>query len=131
MSLSKDMFATIKQPLIIVLLLMSRKSLSSLRHLCLQYTSLGNTCICVRLPIFRGCGVNSCPLWETKMDNSRFYRPVSIQPVSDSATFQQVRETGEDRESMLSESCPRWSSKSPTTLNVFAHLRTGLGWLIG
>jgi hypothetical protein len=65
------------------------------------------------------------------MDKSRFCRPVSIEPVSDSATFQQARETGYDRESISSESCPRWSSKSPTTLNVFAHLRTGLGWIIG
>ena len=32
---------------------------------------------------------------------------------------------------MLSESCPGWSSNSPTTLFVYARLHTGLGWITG
>src|SRR2546421_6204109 len=67
----------------------------------------------------------------TKVDKSCFCRPVSIEPLSDSSAFRQVKEMGQDRESMSSESCPRWSSKSPTTLNMYAHLHTGLGWISG
>ena len=76
-------------------------------------------------------GVNSCLNLSTELDKSCFCRPKFVQPVSVSAIFQQVMKLGHVLKMRSMETSPFRTSRSPTTLNMYAHLHTGLSWIIG
>jgi len=76
-------------------------------------------------------GVNSCPTSETMQDSRRSRRPDSVRRARVPAEYQHVIEI---------RSCPREDSdwnfppldqRQPHHFDVFAHLRTGLGWITG